>query len=101
MLLTVSGYSVITTYTARQALSAAERLKPEVAFLDIGLPDLNGYELATAIRAKPWGANIVLIAITGYGTAAEKQRAIDAGFNYHFTKPVSYTNLEQLLESIH
>jgi CheY-like chemotaxis protein len=100
MLLTVSGHSVTTTYTGRQAMSAAEKVKPDVAFLDIGLPDVNGYEVATAIRSKPWGANVVLIAITGYGSAADKLQAQRAGFNYHFTKPVNYPNLERLLESI-
>jgi CheY-like chemotaxis protein len=100
MLLMVSGHSVTTTYSGMQAMSAAERVKPDVAFLDIGLPDVNGYEVASAIRSKPWGSKVVLIAITGYGSDTDKRKAHEAGFNYHFTKPVNYPNLERLLESI-
>ncbi len=100
MLLIVSGHSVTTTYTGAQALAAAEKVKPEVAFLDIGLPDIDGYRVANAIRAKPWADRLILIAITGYGSSEDIRKSEAAGFQYHFTKPVNYLALERLLEQL-
>ncbi len=100
MLLMVSGHSVTTTYTGTQALAAAERVKPDVAFLDIGLPDIDGYQVASTIRSKPWAGHTVLIAITGYGSREDMRKSEAAGFQYHFTKPVNYLELEHLLERL-
>jgi len=73
---------------------------PDVCLLDIGLPDLDGYELARRIRAAPLGQRARLVAITGYGDEQARQRAIDAGFDHHFVKPVGTERLLALLDSM-
>jgi CheY-like chemotaxis protein len=100
LVLEASGHSVITTYTGVGALSLLEGSRPNVAVLDIGLPDLTGYEIARTIRSERGGKDIVLIAVTGYGTASDKLEAHRAGFDYHFAKPVDPGMLEQFLQSV-
>ncbi len=68
-----------------------------MAFIDIGMPDLNGYEVAQALRREPWGAQIRLVALTGWGQHDDRQRAKDAGFERHITKPVDSEVIEALL----
>jgi PAS domain S-box-containing protein len=86
-------------YDARAAHSATEGLRtigefiPDVAVIDIGLPDFDGYELAGRLRRLPWAANLVLIAATGWGQDTDKQKAASAGFDAHFTKPVDFAKL--------
>ncbi len=92
--------SMLLIVSGAQALAAAEKVKPEVAFLDIGLPDIDGYRVANAIRAKPWADRLILIAITGYGSSEDIRKSEAAGFQYHFTKPVNYLALERLLEQL-
>jgi CheY-like chemotaxis protein len=65
--------------------------------LDIGMPDMNGYAVASALRSEPWARDMVLIALTGWGGEEDKRRAFAAGFNHHMTKPVDLDLLEQLL----
>jgi CheY-like chemotaxis protein len=79
------------------ALAAAQALRPDVAVLDIGMPGLNGYEVARRIRAEPWGARIRLIALTGWGQAEDVERAHAAGFDHHVTKPVDLDALQDLV----
>jgi CheY-like chemotaxis protein len=67
--------------------------------LDIGMPELDGYEVARWVRSRPIGKGITLIAITGWGQAADKARAVDAGFDHHLTKPVEPDALTELLRS--
>jgi len=64
------------------------------------MPKLNGYEVARRLRAEPWGANIVLVAVTGWGQAQDRQRTAEAGFDYHLIKPVMPEALTQLLASV-
>jgi CheY-like chemotaxis protein len=71
-----------------------------VALLDIGMPKRNGYETARHIRQQPWGRTMVLGALTGWGQEEDKRRALGAGFDYHFTKPVDPTALEKLLSGL-
>jgi len=86
-------------YTSHEAISLAPNFLPEVALLDIGLPDIDGYELATRLRHK--GEKVpVLIAITGYGQAEDRLRAQAAGFDYHFVKPVNLEDLLNLLSTL-
>lgn len=75
-----------------------EQFAPQVALLDIGLPDLNGYELAKRLRSMPLGSSIVLIASTGWGQEKDRQLAFDAGFNHHLTKPIDFDQLRSLLQ---
>jgi PAS domain S-box-containing protein len=100
-LLELSGHHVQTAYTGRRALELAEILRPHVVLLDIGLPDLDGYQLATKIRATPWGGGIILIAVTGWGQQEDRRRAFEAGFDHHMTKPVAAETVESLLQSLH
>ncbi|HEY8941474.1 MAG TPA: response regulator, partial [Cellvibrio sp.] len=72
---------------------------PDVILLDIGLPDINGYEVARRIRQKTWGDNILLIAATGWGQQKDKDLATAAGFDKHLTKPIDYQTLNCLLET--
>ncbi len=82
-------------------LALAQRLRPDVILLDIGLPKLNGYEAARKIREQPWGKNIVMIALTGWGQDEDRQKSKEAGFNGHLVKPVELTALMKLLAELH
>ena len=82
-----------------EAVEQAELFSPNVILLDIGMPRMNGFEAAKAIRSKPWGKMVKIIAITGWGQAADKQRSVDAGIDHHLTKPVDQAKLFHLLSS--
>ena len=96
-LLEMEGHRVELAADGERALAAAEALKPEVAVLDIGMPGLNGYEVARRIRSQPWGAGVRLIALTGWGQAEDVARAHEAGFDHHVTKPVDLGALQELV----
>jgi CheY-like chemotaxis protein len=93
MVLEQFGHEVHVAHTAAAALASYERHRPAVAILDIGLPDMDGYALAAAIRRT--GAKPRLVALTGYGQQADVERALDAGFDLHLTKPASLDDLER------
>ncbi|MBA2592401.1 MAG: response regulator [Gammaproteobacteria bacterium] len=81
-------------------MEAAERFRPDVVLLDIGLPRLNGYDACDAcrrIREQPWGKTMVLIALTGWGQEDDRRQSKDAGFDAHLVKPVDYGALMELL----
>lgn len=100
MLLELSGQCVNIAYTGSQALELAEGFEPDVILLDIGLPDMSGYELARKIRAAGWGERVFLIAVTGWGQEEDRRRALEAGFDRHLTKPIEGVALEVLLTSL-
>ncbi len=87
-LLSLEGHDVRTASDAFQALQIAPHLQPEVAVLDIGMPGMDGYELARRIRAEPWGRRMVLVALTGWGQEGDRRRSRDAGFDSHWVKPL-------------
>jgi CheY-like chemotaxis protein len=87
-LLTLDGHDVRVANDGAQALVEAESFRPHVALLDIGMPKRNGYEVARTIRAAGWGRSMVLAAVTGWGQDEDKRRAMEAGFDQHFTKPL-------------
>jgi CheY-like chemotaxis protein len=97
--LELSGHEIHLAHSGVQALELANQLKPDVAVLDIGMPDMNGYEVAKRIRREPWGAGLTLIALTGWGQDSDKQRAQEAGFDHHCTKPVDPDTFERLFAS--
>jgi PAS domain S-box-containing protein len=97
LLLEVTGYETRTAHDGLEALQAAETYRPGVMLLDIGMPKINGYEVARRIREQPWGKDMLLVAITGWGQEEDKRRAREAGFDHHLTKPVSLADLEDLL----
>lgn len=100
LLLESEGHTVVTAPDGPGAVAAAEAFRPEVAILDIGLPGLNGYKVAMAIRQSPAGAEMVLIAVSGLGQDEDKRRAFESGFDLHFTKPVDITRLSELLVAV-
>ncbi|HEX7687242.1 MAG TPA: response regulator, partial [Burkholderiaceae bacterium] len=83
--LAAAGHEVRTAHSAVEAQVVAAAFVPDVAILDIGLPDLDGYALAGRLRDAPWRGR--LVALTGYGQAADRERALAAGFDLHVTKP--------------
>jgi CheY-like chemotaxis protein len=91
---------VHTAYAGEQALQVIEQVRPDVALLDIGMPELNGYEVAQQIRRQAWGKSLVLVAITGWGQEEDRQRALAAGFDHHLAKPIDPKELNTLLRSI-
>jgi len=97
MLLQIAGHAVTVAYDGRQALESIETTRPEVALLDVGMPELDGYEVARRVRLDARIRNTLLIAVTGWGQASDKERALEAGFDVHFTKPVEPTALIDLL----
>jgi CheY-like chemotaxis protein len=94
----LSGFDVETALDGRAALVTARAFRPEVALLDIGLPGMDGFELARRLRAE-YGPALLLIAITGYGMDEYRMRSEAAGFNYHCTKPVDFATLSSLIQS--
>jgi signal transduction histidine kinase len=96
MLLRLDGHEVELAHDGPAALALFERMRPEIAILDIGMPGLSGYEVARRIRQKSING-VTLIAVTGWGQEADKARAAESGFDHHFTKPVEPAVLSALL----
>jgi CheY-like chemotaxis protein len=96
-LLRMGGHEVQTAYDGVAGVLEAERYKPDVVLLDLGMPNLNGYDACRHIRAHPWGKGMILIALTGWGQDEDKRRTREAGFDAHLVKPVDPTALERLL----
>ena len=97
MMLRMSDHDVQTVYSGQSALAAAIEYEPSIVLLDIGLPEVDGYEIARQLRQRPEFKAVWLIAITGYGQDADLQRSRDAGFDHHLVKPVDPQKLEELL----
>lgn len=98
VLLQVTGNQAWTAHDGRSALEAAERLRPDVVLLDIGMPDLDGCEVCRRLRASPWGRDMLVIALTGWGQEGDRRRSMEAGFDHHLVKPVEISALMKLLE---
>lgn len=97
LLLRLDGHEVHVAHDGLAAIEMYERLQPEVAILDIGMPGLSGHEVAKHIRAQSSDHPVTLIALTGWGQKADKERATASGFDFHFTKPVEPTVLSALI----
>ena len=100
VLLQLSGHETHTAYDGLEAVEAAAKLQPDVILLDIGLPNLNGYEAARRIRKQARGKGAALVALTGWGQKEDRRRAEEAGFNAHMVKPVDHVALMQLLSEL-
>jgi CheY-like chemotaxis protein len=100
MLLKMTGHETHTAYDGLEAVNTAMTFMPDVIFMDIGLPNLNGYEACRKIREQPWGKDMVLIALTGWGQEEDRQKSRDAGFNGHLVKPVEHAALMKLLAEL-
>jgi CheY-like chemotaxis protein len=99
MLLKMAGNETCMTHDGLDAVRLAEQFRPDVVLLDIGLPKLNGFDVCRRIREQPWGKDLMLIALTGWGQQEDRIKSKDAGFDAHMVKPVDYTALMQLLAS--
>jgi CheY-like chemotaxis protein len=97
MLLSFAGHEVRIAHDGAAALEALREFRPDVAFLDIGMPQLSGYEVAEAVRAEPWGSEMKLFALTGWGQPEDQLRAKTAGFDRHLVKPIDPTEIDRLL----
>ena len=97
MLLKLGGHETTSVYSAMDALAQAAEFKPDVVLLDIGLPGMDGYEVAQKLRELPGLRDIRLVAVTGYGRSDDRRRAREAGFDDHLTKPVEFGLLEKTL----
>jgi len=100
VLLRLSGQEVETAYSGAAALSRAADFRPALVLLDIGMPGMDGYQVARQIRQDPALAPIVLVAVTGWGQDEDRRRSKEAGFDHHFVKPVDPTTVEQLLTTL-
>ncbi|WP_322404102.1 ATP-binding protein [Massilia luteola] len=96
-LLTAMGHSVVITHNGVDALAAAKRFCPDYAFLDIGLPQMSGYDLARGIRDLSCCTMTVMVAVTGWGQEKDRQLAFEAGFDHHMVKPVRFEQIEEIL----
>jgi PAS domain S-box-containing protein len=99
MLLEITGNTTYMAHDGMEAVEAIEKHRPDVVLLDIGLPKLNGHEVCRRVREQPWGKDIVVIALTGWGQEDDRRRSAEAGFNGHLVKPVDYEKLLDLLGS--
>ena len=97
LLLRPSGCESQVAFSGKEALEIASKFHPDIVFLDIGMPQLDGYEVARRIRQEPWGAEITLVALTGWGQDEDRQRTQEAGFNYHLVKPADFSALKTIL----
>lgn len=100
LLLKFQGFHVIVAYNGNDALKMAEENSPDVILLDIGMPDMSGYDVARYIRQSEWGQTMYLIAVTGWGQAEDKRKAIAVGFDCHLTKPVDPDHVGKLLHDL-
>ncbi len=99
-ILGIKGHTVAVAFNGIEALQVAKVFRPQIAFLDIGMPGMNGYEAAEALRKQPGLEKIVLIALTGWGAENDRSRTRDAGFDHHLTKPAELSTLDSLLASL-
>ena len=97
MLLEALGHEVRTEHDGPRALASIDDFKPEVVVLDIGLPGMNGFDVAREMRKREATRDALLLALTGWGSDADRQEALDAGFDHHLTKPVTIEALEAAL----
>ena len=100
ILLKASGHDVRTAFDGPTGLEAAIDYRPQLILLDIGLPGLNGYEVAKRIRQDPLLRNTILVASTGYGQDADRQNSVQAGFNHHLVKPAGFEKLQEILATV-
>jgi CheY-like chemotaxis protein len=100
LLLEQLGCEAVVAHTGPAGVEAARAKPPDVVFLDIGLPGLDGYEVARRLRAEAWGPRTVLVAVTGYGREEDRRKAEAAGFDMHFVKPADPATISRLFKDL-
>ena len=99
-LLELAGFATLRVKGGVDAVKEARRLKPEVGIIDVGMPDLDGHEVARQIRQTEWGKHMVLVAATGWGQDSDAREALEAGFDAHMTKPVDLRKLRAVVDEL-
>ena len=97
MLLSMAGYSVLVAHSGAEALTLALRERPDVLILDIGMPELSGYDVARGVRQQEWGKQTLLLAISGWDQRQDREASAAAGFDVHLSKPAKPERVEELL----
>jgi CheY-like chemotaxis protein len=97
LMLQMIGHDARSATDGLTGLETAQAFRPEVMFLDIAMPRLNGYDVARRIRSQQWGRELSLIAMTGMARAEDEREALEAGFNHHLVKPVEFESVMELL----
>ena len=100
LVLKLSGHETRLAHDGMEAVAAAAAFRPDLVLLDIGLPKLDGYQVAQKIREQPWGQAMVLVALTGWGQEEDRKKSRDAGFNAHFVKPMDPAALTALVAGL-
>ena len=98
MLIELSGHEVLIADTGALGLEMLKSARPDIALVDIGLPGMDGYEIARRFRAEPGSDRVLLVALTGYGSSSDRDRSRQAGFDLHLLKPVDPQALKSLLD---
>ena len=100
MVLDLMGHETQVAFDGPGALDAAERFRPHLIFMDIGLPKLDGYDTCRRLRTLPWGRGTVIVALTGRGHPEDRLRSEEAGFSHHVLKPMGTEELERVLADL-
>jgi CheY-like chemotaxis protein len=100
VLMTHAGYEVTTASSAQDAIALARENKFDIVISDIGMPEMNGYELAETVRSLPGYGNVPMVAVTGYSMFDDRDRSLSAGFNEHITKPIDPRAFLDLIEQL-
>ena len=100
ILLQAKGHATQIASSGEAAIELADEFQPDVVLLDLGLPQMDGYEVARRLRARPNGEERVLVALTGWAGRDVRTKAAEAGFDYHLVKPVNWDELERIVESV-
>jgi CheY-like chemotaxis protein len=101
MMLQLLENEVRTAHNGFEAVELAEQFRPQLILMDVGMPKLNGYDATRRIRERPWGRDIAIIALTGWGQEVDRAKSKEAGCDGHLVKPVSPQDLEKLLDEKH
>jgi CheY-like chemotaxis protein len=99
LLLQTRGHETRISTDGEEAIALADDFRPDCVVLDLGLPRMDGYEVARQLRQRPYGGDIVLVALTGWAGKDIRSKAAEAGFDYHLVKPVNWEELEKIVES--
>lgn len=100
MLLELAGHQTQVAFDGAEAVAVAERFLPDVILMDLGMPVLNGFEAARAVRTQPWSHGLVLVALSGWGQEEDRQKSAEAGFDLHLVKPVEFAAITKLLAGL-
>jgi CheY-like chemotaxis protein len=94
--LSLLGHEVRVSYDATEVVDLGAAWRPHMMFLDVGMPKINGFELARRLRGQPWAQDVLLIALTGWGKDEDRRQSFEAGFDHHLVKPAELSEIERL-----